>query len=464
LPVPIVSVRRQALRELLVRLLQGRITGGALRSVVLIGIGTALAYGTQIAIARMVGPDEFGHYAYVLGLVTIGRLVFSLSLDMAALRFVSIYFTSLDWPRIKGFFTVSRGLSLLVGSLGALLSALVVVGRREQISPSLFYPLLVGCALIVPTILLTLETAFLQSFRLVYEPRVPFNIVRPLVIIAVLFGTIIGLDVEGSAVVALTANAIGVLVALAISYVYVQKRVPGGATSLVVRRETVDWSKFCAVNLGQGVIYFALSQQADVVVVGSIIGTTESGYYSAAMQIAAVMLLAVSAVNQFIAPSLAAAGASHGDEKLTELLRRVLLLNMGLSVPLIAIVLLLGPWLLGLFGPTFLGAYPVIGVLAIGCLINAAFAGSWGDLLTMRGLYRESTTIVVIAATLNLALTVYLTPRYGIVGTAWATTTGAILRAALLCLAVRHHFGFWPWTVMLGVRRSVASPAGDGSS
>jgi O-antigen/teichoic acid export membrane protein len=341
---------------------------------------------------------------------------------------------------------------------------LVVFALREQLAPALFYPLLVGCVLIVPTILLTLETAFLQAFRLVYEPRVPFNIVRPLVIVAVLFAAIVGLGVQRSAAVALTANTIGVLVALAISYLYVQKRVPAGVSRLVVPSETVDWSKFCAVNLGQGVVYFALSQQADVVVVGSIIGTTEAGYYSAAMQIAAVMLLAVSAVNQFVAPSLSAVGASHGDEKLTELLRRVLLLNMGLSVPLIAIVLLLGPWLLGLFGPTFLGAYPVIGVLAIGCLINAAFAGSWGDLLTMRGLYRESTTIVLIAAALNLVLTLYLTPRYGIIGTAWATTTAAIVRAALLCLAVRHHFGFWPWQVVLGIRRRVASPGAGGVS
>jgi O-antigen/teichoic acid export membrane protein len=359
---------------------------------------------------------------------------------------------------------VSRCLSLAVGGIGAVLSALVIIVWRGQFEPSLFYPLLLGCALIVPTILLTLETAFLQAFRLVYEPRVPFNIVRPLVIVAVVGITTAGLDVQGSAVVALSANALGVLVALAISYGYVQKRVPAGVARLVVPGETVEWSKFCAVNLGQGVIYFALSQQADVVVVGSIIGTTEAGYYSAAMQIAAVMLLAVSAVNQFIAPSLADAGAKHGDENLAALLRRVLMLNMGLSIPLIAVVLLLGPWLLGLFGPTFLGAYPVVGILAIGCIINAVFAGSWGDLLTMRGLYRESTTIVVIAASINLALTLYMTPRYGIIGTAWSTTIGAVVRGILLCLAVRHHFGFWPWTVLLGSRQRPASPGASSLS
>lgn len=430
------------------RLLHGRFTGGAVRSVVLIGIGTVLAYLTQIAIARLVGADEFGHYVYVLGMVTIGRLIVSLSLDSAALRFVGMYYSSLDWGRIRGFLRTSRRASILTSALGASMAFLVVIVWRDELQPSLVVPLLIGCAMVIPNTLMALEMAVLQAFRLVYEPRVPYNVIRPLVIITVIVTGIYLFGLEGTANIALIANALAIVIVFVISFFLVQSRVSHTTHFTAGRVEKREWSKFCAANAGQSIVYFALSQQSDVVIVGSMIGTTDAGHYSAAMQISALLMLAGTAINQFVAPTLADEGAKHGDRELIATLRRAILLNMAMSVPMFVVVLALGPVLLGMFGPSFLNAYPIIGILSIGCIVNAVFGGSWGDLLTMRGLYFQSIVIVIGAVSLNLALAIYLTPRWGITGTAWATTIAAVVRGLFLIFVVHRHFGFWPWTVL----------------
>ena len=125
-----------------------------------------------------------------------------------------------------------------------------------------------------------------------------------------------------------------------------------------------------------------------------------------------------------------------------------------LSVPLVVAIIFFGSFLLQLFGAGFSVAYPVVVILAIGCLINALWGSLWGDLLTLTGYYKEATVIIVLVTALNLALTAVLTPRFGISGAAAATTTAVVVRSALMAIFVRRKFGFWPWTVW---RRAVRS-------
>jgi O-antigen/teichoic acid export membrane protein len=426
---------------------QGAAARGALLSAVLVGLGTILAYAIQIFISRTLGAAEFGTYAYVLALLNIVRTVVCFSLDMAALRFASTYFTSGNWPLFQGFLLTSRRTVAVLSIAGAIVCCWLTVSLRHRLEPALFHALLAGSLLVIPTALLTLEVALLQALRLVYQSRVPFTFVRPLVIAFVLFVATFALHRAGTATLALLANLVGVMVALAISYQLMGGQVPAVARDAVPARQTREWSQFCLITLGQNILYLVLSQQADVVIVGSAIGTTEAGYYAAASQIAAIILLGVVTVNQYFAPILAEFHARPTDSSLKDLLSRIMLLNAALSLPLVAAIVVFGPFLLGLFGPGFAAAYPVIVILAVGCLVSSLWGYLWGDLLTMAGFHRESAAVVIVVVIVNLALTLVLTPRLGITGAAYATTAAVVLRCALVAIVVHRKFGFWPWTI-----------------
>lgn len=417
-------------------------------SVALMGFGTGLGAIVQIFISRTLGAGEYGAYAYVLGLLNIARTVVTINFDMAALRFAGVYHSQGDWPRFRGFLWLSRRIVAALSIIGAVACVLASLLLRDRLPVGLFEPLVAGCLLLAPASLLSLEVAVLQSLRRVYEARVPSVFVRPILLAAILYAGVYGFGWLPTATLTLWANLSGAAVALAASLWWTR-----GLISPETRRGPMTWNArelgmFCVVNFGQSLVYLLLSQQADIVIVGSMIGTKDAGFYAAASQIATLLVLGVVTVNQFTAPLLAEFHDRRTDAGLKQLLARVTILNAGLSLPLIVVVVALGPWLLSLFGPSFVAAYPVIVILAAGSLVNALWGGLWGDLLTMIGFQNESAAVVVAVTVLNLGLTIVLTPRLGIVGAAYATTAAVLVRSMLVALIVHRKLGFSPWSVL----------------
>ena len=427
--------------------LGGVVARGAILSVGLVGLGTIVGYLTQIFMSRTLGASEFGTYTYVLGLLGIVRTVASLSLESAAQRFVGIYAAAGNKPGIQGFLRTSRRATVVVSLLGTAVCLALLYMMHDRLPAHLPMALLAGCILLLPTTLLVLEGAFLQALSRVYEYRIPFMFVRPLVIVGAVFAAVHYFGSAGSAVLALNANLAGVVIALAMSFFFTRSLIPASIPASTPSDQKRLWTIFCAANLGQNILYLVLSQQSDVVVVGSLIGTTNAGYYSAANQVSSLILLGVMTVNQYIAPRLAGHEVSRSDTRLPALVWRALLLNAAVSIPMTVATVVLGRFMLSLFGPSFVDAYPVLLVLSAGCVVSSLWANLWGDLLTLRGLYKESTVVIVVASVLNLALSLLLTPRYGMMGAAMATTTAMMVRGVMLAIIVNHKFGFWPWTV-----------------
>src|SRR5271157_2557622 len=147
-------------RNLLVTLLaQGRgpLARGAIISVLLMGGGTVVGYINQIFISRTLGVEEFGTYAYVLGLMNLVRTIVSFDLDLAALRYVSIYNSKRDWASFRGFVSLSRWFVLVMSPLGAGTCFTLALCFRHHLQPSLFCAIAAGCLLLAPASLLTLE-------------------------------------------------------------------------------------------------------------------------------------------------------------------------------------------------------------------------------------------------------------------------------------------------------------------
>jgi O-antigen/teichoic acid export membrane protein len=111
------------------------------------------------------------------------------------------------------------------------------------------------------------------------------------------------------------------------------------------------------------------------------------------------------------------------------------------TLPIALVLLLLGKWLLGLYGAPFRAAYPVLVLLVIAASTVALVGSLGGFLLTMTEYQKEAAWIIGGSALLNLALAVVLTPLFGLVGTASATLIATVARSAVLVVFLRRTMG-----------------------
>jgi O-antigen/teichoic acid export membrane protein len=432
-----------AVRTLLERA-RGPVARGALLSILLTAGGTALSYLVQIFVSRTLGVHEYGKYAYVLGIMNVAALIAALDLGGAALRFVGFYSASGQWSLLRGFLRVSRAISIALSLIVALGGALLVALLRDRLDPGLHGALLAACVLLVPACLLQLDLNLLQGLRRVYETRVPNLIVRPFAFAVALWVATRLFGAPGTAVAGVLANALGTALALALSVYLLHRIWPREAREAPSETRTGEWLRFSSASLAGSLLYLVLSQQSDIIVVGSVVGTTDAGLYSVASQLTALVLFGVGTVNHFASPMMAEYQDRPRSAELRGLVRRITYINWAVSLPIVAVIALGGRFLLATFGRDFTGAYPVLLVLLISQTINAVWGALWGTLLTMMGYQKESFIVVVIVATLNVALTIVLTPRFGIVGAATATCIAVVLRGAIVAWIVHRRLGFWP--------------------
>jgi O-antigen/teichoic acid export membrane protein len=111
------------------------------------------------------------------------------------------------------------------------------------------------------------------------------------------------------------------------------------------------------------------------------------------------------------------------------------------SLAVFAVLVVFGKWALSWFGPDFPSGYTVMLILAAGQVTMATLGALAGYLLTMTGHQHVASQVIGGTAALNLVLTLVLTPKLGIVGTAIATSVAILARGAILAIIVHRRVG-----------------------
>ena len=101
---------------------------------------------------------------------------------------------------------------------------------------------------------------------------------------------------------------------------------------------------------------------------------------------------------------------------------------------------IVGERVLGFFGSEFVSGYPVLLVLIAGHVIAAA-SGPLTSLLTMTGHQGRAAALHGVSTLTNALFIALLTPRFGIVGAALATSLNLALTQVALIIAARQQLG-----------------------
>jgi len=427
-------------------LASGTLAGGAFSAILLVGAGMAISYAVQSYLARCLGAQQFGTYSFATAILNVLALLVSFDLGNAALRYAGPYAASKQWGMLRGFVRFSRLLVLFTSlTVAMVLGVFGLFGLPANLD-HLRTLLLAGGVLLIPSSMILLELNLLQALQRVYEVRVPNLLVRPVVLFLCFYAVSWVDDSKLGATEALLSNAAGTWVALALSLYFWRKNRPATVISALRITARCEWIRFSSVTLATNLLYAILSNQADIILVGTLIGPAEAGIYSAASQLSFLVAFGSSTINH-VAATRCASYHELGDLMgLRSLVCKLTVLNVVVAAPVVLVLGLWGEVVLRTFGPEFTTAYPVLVTLIVGGAANAFWGGLWGTLLTMTGYHKVGGWLVTVVAALNVGLALLLIPQFGMLGAAWATSVAVLVRAVAVAIMVRRRLGFWPWT------------------
>lgn len=405
--------------------------------------GTAAGLGCHLVLARWLGEGAYGVYAYCLTWVTLLALLARLGLDTALTRYNAAYRVAGEWGLLRGLDRradqICLGASTVLGAAGAG----VLLLERQRFTADQLGAGLVAAALIPFLSLIGLRKGALQGLKAVVLAQVPDALLRPLALV-VLAAAAWFLGGPATATRAMALTLLAWALSLLLAGLWQRRALPAEARTATPVFRTRAWMRVSLpLLLVSGMRQ--LLNQTDVLLVGLLLGSTEAGVYFIAARMTQLISFGLVAGNAVAAPLIS---ESHTEGRLEKLQRLVTLASWGstLSAGGLALALfVLREPVLALFGKAFVAGGPVLLILALGQVVNAA-TGPVGQLLNMTGHQDANARILGWITAANLLLSYPAILLAGSAGAAVVTST---------LVAVKN---LWTWAVVrqvLGVNSSV---------
>ena len=398
-------------------------------------VSAAIAYFSQVIMARWMGDFQYGVFVVVwVGAVIMGGLS-CLGIQVAVLRFVPEYFERREFDLLRGVIIGSRIQGLVTSTLFALVGLAGLYTFGNHISGVYLIPLYLGAVTLPVLALGDIQEGLARSFNWANLALWPTYIVRPLLILLFMGGAL-WFGAPPTAVTAMAA-VIGATYLTAIGQTFrlhseIGKVVPGGPR----RYLPLLWVAVAVpIFVVEG--FFNLLTNIDILIVGRLMQPDKVAIYFAAVKTMALVHFVYFSVRAGSAQRFSQYYAAGDTARLSAFVHDTLHWTFWPSLAMVGVLAITGHWLLALFGPSFVEGYPVLLILSVGLLMRASI-GPAETLLIMAG--QQGITALVYAAAffLNVSLNFLLIPHLGLNGAATATTIA--LSAETLVL----------WVVVLG--------------
>ncbi|SME95710.1 Membrane protein involved in the export of O-antigen and teichoic acid [Xaviernesmea oryzae] len=410
----------------------------ALTAFVIRIFSAAIAFVSQIVLARLMGEFEYGIFAFVWVLVVLAGNLSCLGFHTSVIRF-------LHQHRARGELATVRGLNLAV-RLVALVSASAVAGLGflflyvfgDTVEAYYLVPIALAFFTMPMIALGDVLDGTARSNGWTVTALSPTYLIRPALILAFML-LAIWLGAPQTAVTAMQA-------ALAATYVTTLSQLL--RLTLRLRREYGPgpkrfelgaWFRYSLPLFLVDGIGFLLTN-ADVVVVGIYLPPDQVGIYYAAAKTIVLVQFVYFSIKAAAGPRFSAIMAEGDMPALAAFAGQMARWSFWPSLAVGLAALAAGELLLSLFGSAFTAGYWLMAILFAGILAKS-LVGPGEVLLSMAG--RQNLCVLLYAATLaaSIGLYVVLIPRLGLTGAALATAAGMMIEAVLLHIAVRRTLG-----------------------
>jgi O-antigen/teichoic acid export membrane protein len=417
-----------------------RVARGGVTAFFVYSAGFALTYFSQLVIARILGVDTYGVYAYVFAWMVILAYFSTLGFDVGLLRFVPAYEAERAWPLLRGVIQYAQRRAMLVG-LSVIFIGILVVNAWAS-SPELRSTFLAGFALVPILALVRIRCSAVRAFGGVVSALVPDRVVRD--------GTLIGLLAIASLGLGWTLNAPFVMVATLISSALafvcaglaMRRRRPRAIDDILPAYDAAAWRRAAIPLVILGATE-ALLNRTGVILLGWIADTKSAGIYSLAFNIALVVTLPRIAVNTLFAPVISDLHARGDKETVQLLITRTASWTFCAGICIAAVLFLLANPLLAWFGAGYEAGVPALRILLIS-QVMAASAGSQLYVMTMTGHERSAAMLLALCAMVNAAASALLVGMFGLTGAAIGTAVSLVVWNVAMALFLSRRLNLLP--------------------
>lgn len=181
---------------------------------------------------------------------------------------------------------------------------------------------------------------------------------------------------------------------------------------------------------------------ADTFILGRYATIADVGVYRTAFKVATIARIALTAFLVPAAPKFAELFSQGKMKELGQSAQFATKIIFWCSAPILAGVIILSPFIMGIFGKEFLAGTEALIILSIGQFINAA-TGPVSNILMMTGRQKLNRNLMVGTTILAIILDLILIPRFGIVGAACVNTFGVILMNMIPFFLIKKYYGFY---------------------
>ncbi|MDE2382932.1 MAG: oligosaccharide flippase family protein [Xanthomonadaceae bacterium] len=398
-------------------------------------------------LARGLGAAGYGIYGVAMAVVSILGVPSQFGLPQLLTREVASANATADRARLSGVIRWSTRIAIV----SSLVILLLVVGwtvcRERGVTSPLGASLAVG-ALLVPLVALgAMTAAVLRGLLAVVIAQVPDNLVRPAVH-SLLLGVLLIAGVAMTPVTAMSAGVVGALVALLTGVALVWRRLPTGWVHVPPTEFHSQWlAAAFPMALTEGLR--VVQGQAAILALGALVVMTEVGQFRVAASLMTLLAFPLSVFNLVAAPHVSTLAATGDHDRLRRMLAHV---ASGMTVSVLILVLpfaIAGRWLIAtVFGSEFGDSNPIVLVLALGVLANAAF-GVGATALNMLGHPQRVTRASVWSVAMLCLLLWPCIAILGAVGAAGAVSAAMALWSFLLWRDTKRlagmDIGVWAW-------------------
>lgn len=390
----------------------------------------------SIMLARNLGPEDFGTYAFVISLISFAALTLTGGLSQLITREVAFALQNDAKGVLKGLL-LSATTWVLFTSLATVLCAWFVINFAVTSNDQSLRTALLAALLALPIAAISpVWAGMLRGYGHGAKSQYPGLLLVPLSQLLAVAGLVtFGLLSVRTAILAfILANVIAASVGLYLT----KKTVSNSLCNIAAEYQFSAWAKSCVIFTGIALMNF-LQTQTGVILLGFLASTADVAAYQIADRGAQMVILATAIIELVLAPHVARAfkAGSHGQLRSIFLKARWVggLVTLFAALPLIFAG---APILQLAFGSAYVD--PVVQPLAIIsiALVFRALIGPASVFMSMMGHEKTVLTAQAFGLFVNIAFSVLLIPGFGALGAAYATSSAIVVWSTLSAFYVHN--------------------------